>query len=156
MWLFGSVPKGYWRNLDNQHRVIEWVGEQLSIHTYDGWYRVNTEQFASNGGSSLMNYYHDTYSRAIMSILSEYPWNEWMFGVVPQGHWNNIKCQQDFMSWFAVLYNIHGPTDWYRVKQGNIREKAPSLMLKYRGSLMKLLETVYQHQQRSIMTQIDG
>src|SRR5689334_21955923 len=48
IWRFKRVPKGYWERVGKgvceQKRMLDWLGEQLSIKSLDEWYRVSMMQ----------------------------------------------------------------------------------------------------------------
>jgi len=48
IWRFHTVPRGYWEMVMNdqceQKRIIDWLGDQLSIKSVDDWYRISTSK----------------------------------------------------------------------------------------------------------------
>ena len=40
-WKFKQVPKGYWDDIANHHKFIEWASKELQIKDKRDWYNVS-------------------------------------------------------------------------------------------------------------------
>jgi hypothetical protein len=43
LWKFETSPKGFWTDLKNQRKFLDWAALQLQIHTPEQWYDVNID-----------------------------------------------------------------------------------------------------------------
>jgi hypothetical protein len=39
-WRFSRIPNGYWDDLKNQRKFMDWAGEQLNIKDKSDWYKI--------------------------------------------------------------------------------------------------------------------
>ncbi len=42
-WKFQHVPNGYWEDMKNQKKFMDWVGKQLNYKDMEDWYKVTKE-----------------------------------------------------------------------------------------------------------------
>ncbi len=62
----------------------------------------------------------------------------------PLSVWHDITYQRNFMEQLAKKLQITKPEDWYKLTKTILRDHGgSSLSLKYNGSIMKLLSSVY-------------
>src|SRR5689334_21048249 len=78
VWRFGKVPKDYWDHLQGDHfekkRMLDWLGEQLSITKMDDWYRVSLEQIRKVVPLSRLNN-NSSVSNMLRSVYPEHKWD---------------------------------------------------------------------------------
>ena len=41
-WKFGTVMKGYWKDINNQKLYADWLGTKLGYTTMEDWYQLTT------------------------------------------------------------------------------------------------------------------
>jgi len=70
-WRFHSVPKNFWRSVENRHAFLSWLGEQFNLRTRQDWQTLTKQDFYANGGSGLLaNYYGDSPRNAAEAFFS--------------------------------------------------------------------------------------
>jgi hypothetical protein len=141
---------------------MDWLGKELNIKSWEDWYKVKASDVQEKGGASLLTTYHNNslskslaavsfykryqkirYVRITYEIYPEHPWLIWKFEKVPQGFWDNIEHQRDFLKWMEKERNIQTPEDWYKIRLNDFRDLGgSSLVLKYGHSYIKCLQTV--------------
>jgi hypothetical protein len=55
-WKFSPIERGYWQEVQNVKRVINYMMEELNIETdsLDKWYSVDSDEFKKHGAASLL------------------------------------------------------------------------------------------------------
>jgi hypothetical protein len=54
-WKFKNVPRGdYWKNVENQAKFFEWLGNELKFKELNDWYRITAKEVRSNNGNTLL------------------------------------------------------------------------------------------------------
>jgi hypothetical protein len=48
-------------------------------------------------------------------VYPEHEWLPWRFSKVPNGFWDDIKNQRDFLDWAGKQLNYKNKEDWYKV-----------------------------------------
>jgi hypothetical protein len=48
-WKFSKVPPLYWKDIANQRKYFDTLGQELGIKTLDDWYNVPVDKIRSNG-----------------------------------------------------------------------------------------------------------
>lgn len=78
-WLFGRVPRGFWKARVNRRRYLDWLGDQLGFTHPDSWRRLRRFHIERNHGRGLLK----LYGRSLERILKDYfaakgylPWKE--------------------------------------------------------------------------------
>lgn len=115
------------------------------------WYNVSKQDFADNGGSSLLNtYYNEKPSRAVMEIFPSHKWDIWKFRTLPHNFefadtyhifHSHIFCDitrqlLEFVKSIESKLKISSPKDWYRVSMGQIgaiSHASKTIVLKHGG-----------------------
>jgi hypothetical protein len=115
MWKFSTVPKGFWKDKNNQKKFLEWLGGQLQFKHWEDWYSVTQSAIEQHGGASLLRMYDDSPPLLITSVFSEHAWLIWRFQVVPKGFWQDEKNQRKFMEWLQNKLQLNSWEDWYSV-----------------------------------------
>ncbi len=81
------------------------------------------KDFTNIGGSGLLKHYKNSVVLLISSIYPEYEWLPWRFSHVPNGYWDDMKNQRNFMDWVAGKLNFKNREDWYKITKGVINFK---------------------------------
>jgi hypothetical protein len=42
-WKFQKCPKGYWDNVKNQRKFLDWASNELKVKEMSDWYKVSTK-----------------------------------------------------------------------------------------------------------------
>jgi hypothetical protein len=52
-WEFSQTPQGFWNNVQNQRRFLDWAGGELGVASMEDWYKISKAQVVKLGGSPL-------------------------------------------------------------------------------------------------------
>jgi hypothetical protein len=64
-----SLPPGYWKSVDRQRELFDWMEKQLNIVSKEDWYKVSSEDVEQKGGSAVLNRY-SSLQKALSSVSS--------------------------------------------------------------------------------------
>jgi hypothetical protein len=56
-WRFHYVPPGFWEDLKNHRKVIDYIEQVFDITRPEDWKRVTTHQVNKFGGNYLLTWY---------------------------------------------------------------------------------------------------
>ena len=84
LWLYGPVPTGFWKDCDNCHRYLDWLGEQLGYTQPEDWYQLSAYAIRSRRGSRLLRV-HDSLFALLQDYRLEYQWLEWSCTIMGRG-----------------------------------------------------------------------
>jgi hypothetical protein len=51
----------------------------------------------------------------VTTMYPDHDWLPWKFARCPDGYWNDMKNQKQFMDWASKELKIHEMNDWYKV-----------------------------------------
>jgi hypothetical protein len=81
-WLFSTLPRNYWSNIENQRSFFDWCATHhlgfKDARDLDGWKKVNRRALEAIPGSPntlVADHYGDSLERALATI---YPWHSWI------------------------------------------------------------------------------
>lgn len=133
VWLDGPVPAGFWQYPENRKRYLIWLGQQLGFRTLDDYYRLVTDHFKQNRGSSvLLHCWKGSAVRAVMQTFPEHDWYEWRFVSCPRGFWKDRRNHRRYMEWLGRQIGVEHPEDWYQVTNADFRKhKGGAFLLEY-------------------------
>lgn len=115
-WLSGRVPNGYWDIRENRVRYLQWLAGRYGFQAPRDWYGVRKLHFQKNGGGGLLrNVYGSSVLKAVVDLMPNYEWKEWMFGGTPTGFWKAPANRCRYMDWLAVQLKFQVADDWYNV-----------------------------------------
>jgi hypothetical protein len=115
-WRFGRASVGYWNDMKNQRKFMDWIADQLEFKDMNEWYSISEEKISEMGGKSLIDHHYEgSPSLAIISIYNDIPWNVHEFDKVPNGYWNDKKNHRTWMDFIAEKYKVDRNEDWYEV-----------------------------------------
>lgn len=147
---FDQVTNGCWQHKENQRIYLEWLGNQKNYKTRSDWYKISTQDFFQNFGTTLLNVYHGSPSECVMNVFDNHDWIYWMFNS-QKGDVSDPKYLQwvaeEVGNWQATL-NLSKPIDWYTVDAGNIYKNVPhgAKILDNHNGLCEVLNLVYPHE----------
>jgi hypothetical protein len=55
-WKFARVSTGFWEDIGNQKKFVEWLGKQLNVTSMEGWYRVSLRQIRKWAPTTAFQY----------------------------------------------------------------------------------------------------
>jgi len=141
------VPKGFFKNINNQKKYMNWLSKQLGYTKIEDWYKITTKDFKNNNGSYLTTKYKG-FKNLIKSIFNNYNWLDWKFNVTVVGFWKNLDNQKIFMNWLGIELGYTKIEDWYKISYKEIINNYGSRLLGkfYNNSPIKLIKTIYSNE----------
>ncbi len=120
------------------------LAKKLNIRDPEGWYKISKSQLQRNGGSALLQKYHER-SKLLMAVYPEYPWSVTRFKAqLSSGYWSHIKNQRAFVDGIAKKLGIKEQQDWCQITVKYLQQQgAYGLLKRYNYSPSKLLATLY-------------
>lgn len=144
-WKMGMVPQGYWNNISNVRKYMDWLMKEMGYTSPEGFYKIRQDDFRKRKGIGLQ----DKYGNRLLDILRDaYPeiyWLPWKFDKTTQNYFDDIKNQKHFIQYVEEKEGMTDISDWYDY-DGNIIKKygAKGLLQNYYGaSIQTLLKKVY-------------
>eukprot|EP00026_Physarum_polycephalum_P001437 Phypoly_transcript_01438.p1 GENE.Phypoly_transcript_01438~~Phypoly_transcript_01438.p1 ORF type:complete len:1047 (+),score=162.81 Phypoly_transcript_01438:248-3388(+) len=112
------------------------------------WYNITTKQFVEEkGGSSILNYYNNSFIKALMEIYPASGIDESKFKVVRRYYWMDKQNRKQFFDEFAKKRKLDPlvPESWYNKTVDEVtKEKGGATVLNmYNRSLVRALEDTY-------------
>ena len=80
-WKFVTVHNGFWNDIKNKRRYMEWLGNELGYKTMEDWYGINKDVISENRGGGLLNHYGSKSSSCIMGVFPEHKWDAAKFKI---------------------------------------------------------------------------
>jgi hypothetical protein len=67
LWRFTAeaAPHGFWSQLGNQRRYLEWLGKELNLQSPDDWLKVKREEIEKRNGWGVLGHYHGSLFRGL-------------------------------------------------------------------------------------------
>ena len=139
-WKFKGIPKGFWKERENQNKYINWLSKELNINKYEDWYNVTYKDFVNNNGIGILNEYEKSHSNCIINLFEKnYNWLPWKFTVTPKGYFNEEGNRTKYMKWLSEELNINKYDDWYNVTYNDIVNKHGKMIIEYYGTYTDLI-----------------
>jgi hypothetical protein len=91
-WEFSQTPQGFWNNVQNQRRFLDWAGGELGIASMEDWYKISKAQVVKLGGSPLASGRWTHYCGFLF----------WFFFSLAHGHYNHQA--QRYLESTALLF----------------------------------------------------
>jgi hypothetical protein len=144
-WLFGSTPKGFWRDLTNVKVYMEWLYNVKKFETLDDWYNIRTDDFKENKGIGLLDVYNNTILSLLRAVYPDKTWYPWLFPVTTSGTWVDTTTHVAYIHWLAEKMGITTPDGWYLYDRNVLKDNKGEGLLSnyYGGSFTRLLKAVY-------------
>jgi hypothetical protein len=128
-WKFESCHRGYWENMTEQRKYLDWVAKELKIKEFSDWYKISWKVEISKKfhvdfkdiqnlrGGRLLNNYNGSPALMLSTVYPEYDWLPWKFDKCSVGFWGDLNNQRKFLDWAAPQMNIKELSDWYKVSE---------------------------------------
>eukprot|EP01118_Nematostelium_gracile_P001311 TRINITY_DN1134_c0_g1_i1.p1 TRINITY_DN1134_c0_g1~~TRINITY_DN1134_c0_g1_i1.p1 ORF type:complete len:375 (+),score=67.80 TRINITY_DN1134_c0_g1_i1:56-1180(+) len=144
-WKFrDAVPLKTWNNVQLQTLFMQHLAKDLKITHMEDWYAVGAPHIRQRGGAGLLSKYGNSPSKLITSVFTEHHWNLHKFNLKPNGAWNDIHFQKQFINYLGRELKITKMEDWYHVGVVQIREKGGSSLLQmYHNSPFKMISSLF-------------
>ena len=94
---------------------MDWLGEQLGIHTVDQWHQLRTAHLLRYRGRRLLTKFCGHPVELLREYLPQGPWQEWRFGQVPNGFWQTRANRCRYLDWLGEQLGFTTLEDWYRL-----------------------------------------
>jgi len=148
-WLFKVVPDGYWKKLQNQKAVLDYITEQEKFLSLNDWYNVS---FKDIFGKYKVQRLVMEYSSAVDCLAANYPDHDFVFWKFTRsrGHWSSKTNQRDYIDWLGNQLGIGHPADWYNVTEQDFIDNYGITLLGqyYESSISDCIMTVLQDEFR--------
>ncbi len=134
-WLFNTTPSGFWDDVTNQRRYLEWLGRKLGCEKPEDWYQVRAAAFFANRGGPLVKRYNHSYVNMLSSCFPEFEWLEWRFNKRPIGAWGDPANRRGAIDWLGEQLGYDDPDDWYLITARDFLDHGlGGLLSRYNGS----------------------
>lgn len=70
MWKFGNAPSGFWKDIKNQRRYLDWLSDELGIQSYEKWYFISSSNLKDKGAHGVLSQYDHSIPKTLMSVYS--------------------------------------------------------------------------------------
>ncbi|WP_040767800.1 hypothetical protein [Novipirellula maiorica] len=133
-WRFETVPQGFWNDLENRRRYMDWLGFKLKIRTPELWYGVSVHDIREHYGTTLLTMCGGSIYRMVSEYLPKFPWKPWLFHYTPSGYWEDDKNRKEYLQWLGKELGYRTPKDWYQLREHHfLRSGGSWLFAKYYG-----------------------
>ena len=144
LWKFKQVPTGFWDDIQNQKKYIEWLRIQLNITRIEEWYNITNKDFVKNSGQGLLlKFYEGSIYKAISTILNEYEWYPWLFPKVYHNFWLSIDNQRMYLNWLYKMLEYKCMDDWYKITTRQLNENYGNTLTMYYPHSYNMCSKVY-------------
>lgn len=143
-WRFNKTPKTFWADAKNRRRYLEWLGEQLGYESYEDWYQVRYSDFLGNHGCTPVWSQGTNPYRLVMSVFHEHEWQEWRFGKLAKGFFDDRNNARRYLSWLRDSLGFEGYEGFYNIKTEHLDKNHGSTLLhRYRGSIFNMISDTF-------------
>lgn len=144
-WKFKKTPDGFWTSLDNQRNYMDWLGNVLGFTTREDWYNIKQTDFVNNGGDGLLKRNYTNTIQMLRAVYSDFVWVPWKLQNTPDGFWNSLENQREYMDWLGLTLGYRTLDDWYTIEQKDFESNHGSGLLtgRYKHSTILLLRAIY-------------
>lgn len=142
-WQFHEVPKGFWTEVGNVRRYLEWLGAGLGFRQPEDWYRLKKSNLMNNHGSSLLVLFRGSLFKLVRTCFPEHEWLEWRFRRVSVGFWENLDNARRYLAWLGDKMGFEEPEDWYRLSSRELRRNHGATLLKRFNSFVQVIRACY-------------
>jgi len=143
-WLFPQVPRGFWMDLANCRRYLEWLGEKLGFDEPEDWYCIDHRHFNENRGATLLARYGASPSAVVKTFFPEHDWKEWLFHHCPRNFWADPANHRRYLEWLGGELGFENMEDWYQIKTDDLMlHRGASLLCKFDFSPIAILMSTF-------------
>jgi hypothetical protein len=127
-WKFRKGTAGYWDDLQNQRKFLDWAAQQLNVNQHSDWFKIKKkvgvlafflvfeiQDLQRVGGTSLLHKYNDSPFLLLSTVYNEQVWFPWQFERCSQGFWQKTENHRKFLDWASKELKIKELSDWYTV-----------------------------------------
>ena len=137
VWLFGSVPNGFWHEPENRRSFLIWLSHRLGFRQLIDLYRLTYEAIAEHHGASVAGaWWHSSPVYAVKECFPGYDWEEWQFTQAPMTFWKSARNRRRYIRWLGRQLGFRRPADWYRITTEDFQNnRGGTLLLEYDSSV---------------------
>ena len=94
---------GSWKDINSQKQFFDSFAKENGIVQAEDWYQVKISDVEKKGGSWILNkYYGGSLVKALATIYPNQIWQRWRFSRVPDGFWNQLENQKNYVNWIKI------------------------------------------------------
>jgi len=118
VWRFKRVPLGYWKSHQSHAEYFSYLRDQLGYSLLEDWYKLTRAQVIAHGGGALLaNYYKDSPTLFVTTMLPDHKWLNWKFPNVPHSYWKEPEHRKAFIDWLTrEIKQWNKLSQWYQLK----------------------------------------
>eukprot|EP01118_Nematostelium_gracile_P007447 TRINITY_DN2432_c0_g2_i1.p1 TRINITY_DN2432_c0_g2~~TRINITY_DN2432_c0_g2_i1.p1 ORF type:complete len:326 (+),score=60.54 TRINITY_DN2432_c0_g2_i1:44-1021(+) len=141
---FVNKPRQDWSTIQSHKMFLDRLAKQLNITKMEDWYNIGKAQILAHGGGGLLNRYHNSPSKMIISLFPNHIWRVQNFTYKPKGIGNDKQSQKDFLLSLGNQLHLQKMEDWYRVSKAQILAVGGGgLLVKYGMSPSLMITSIF-------------
>ena len=127
-WLFGRVPKGFWKLPKNRRRFVLWLADDLGIKDDEPerWYDISSDVLRRPVVQAMLASSYRGASRHVQMLREAYPkvsWQPFLFrNIQSSGYWDRRENRITFVRWYTESY-LSDVSDWLKVTVLQVRQQ---------------------------------
>eukprot|EP00026_Physarum_polycephalum_P000662 Phypoly_transcript_00663.p1 GENE.Phypoly_transcript_00663~~Phypoly_transcript_00663.p1 ORF type:complete len:1097 (+),score=133.55 Phypoly_transcript_00663:927-4217(+) len=148
--LFIHISSSFWAVVKNRRTFFDEFAKENAFDPLvpSNWYNVPRHKIvAKKGAFPVLGYYNKNYAKALMHLYPNIGLELDKFGILPSGHWNEIRNHREFFDNFALSRGFEPlvAKNWYSVTQQQVLETKYSRVVLgfYKGSFINALLSLY-------------
>lgn len=127
MWKFEIVPKGWWSNIRNQRKFLDWLLDshncedqtgvwkiccEIEFDTCQKFYKIGVRTVKEAGGRRMVQMYNSSWRRMLETLYPEYEWLPWLFLRVDSHYWSSTQHVEEYIQWISNKFQITDVAQW--------------------------------------------
>jgi very-short-patch-repair endonuclease len=143
-WKFDRAYRGFWKDLNNQRRYMDWLFKELKYETLEDFYKITFEDIVNNYGYNFRKSYENIHE-IFNTLYPEYIWLEWKFKVTSNKFWKDLNNHKVYTEWLFKELKYESMEDWYKTTNIIVSKNHGCGLLSsyYNLSIQKMLKTIY-------------
>ena len=143
-WKFTQTKRGFWKDINNHKKYMNWLKIELGYKNMEDWYNINVKILHKNDGYGPIQFYNNSLIQLLKSVYPEYNWIEWKFTCVPTNFWEDKKNHRKYADWLGIELGYKTMEDWYKVDNKLIKKNnGCGLLHIYNNSPSQFVTTIY-------------
>jgi very-short-patch-repair endonuclease len=143
-WKFEKTYRGFWKDLNNQRKYMDWLFKELKYETLEDFYKITFEDIVNNYGNNFRKSYrniHDIFN----TLYPEHTWLEWKFKFTSNSFWKDIKNQRKYTEWLFNELKYESMEDWYKTTNMIVSKNYGCGLISsyYNLSIQNMLKSIY-------------
>ncbi len=141
----GSNVQSYWKDAIGYKGFMDSLEKQLNIKNKEEWYGVSLATLKRHGAAPLLEKYNHSMYTLLAHIYPELTWDPAKFHPIPQlpkEHWYHLENHHSFIHHMCEELNITQQQEWFKISQHTLQQYGSARLMKYYGSIGKLLTTL--------------